>query len=124
MVHAIGLDIVEIDRIRLDIKRYGDSFIRRILSDKERDSFVARADRELFLSGRFACKEAVIKALGFRLKERPSYTDLEIINSDTGIPVLKLPEDIKKQLDPANVLISITHEKNYAAAVAIITEDS
>ena len=124
MVHAIGLDIVEVDRISQDIGRYGDSFVRRILSVKERESFLSRADRELFLAGRFACKEAVIKALGFRLKSRPSYIDLEIINNDTGLPVLNLPEDIQQELGLAQVMISITHEKSYAAAVALITEDT
>ncbi|MBU8932882.1 MAG: holo-ACP synthase [candidate division Zixibacteria bacterium] len=123
MIHGVGMDIVEIERIREDIKRYGDSFMKRILGETEQKVFAARANREQFLAGRFACKEAVIKALGYRLKNRPPYTDLEIVNDDTGQPVLQLPENIQQQLGSAKVLISISHENNYAAAVAIITED-
>ncbi len=123
MVHAVGMDIVEVARIRADIKRYGDGFVKRILSATEQKAFEGRANREQFLAGRFACKEAVIKALGYRLTTRPPYVDLEIINDDTGQPILQLPETVREQLGNAKVLISITHEKNYAAAVAIISEE-
>lgn len=123
MVHAIGLDIVEVERIRKDIEQYGDKFINRILNKKELESYDKRFDKDLFLAGRFAAKEAIIKALGKFLNDRPPYTDLQVLNDNTGQPYFKLPDEILQKLKNAVILLSISHEKNYAAAMVVISED-
>lgn len=123
MIHAVGQDIVEVVRMERDIAQYGQRFIDRILGDREKDIFDRRVDQAVFLAGRFACKEAVIKALGFRLTVRPPYSDLQILNDPTGRPELVLPSDIRDQLGSARCLISLAHEQHYAVAIAIITED-
>ena len=122
MVHAVGIDIVEVARMEADIAEYGDRFINRILSTAERERFDQRVDQAVFLAGRFAGKEALIKALGYSLSERPPYAELEILNDATGRPECRLPGHVLEKLGPVRCLISITHEKHYAAAVAIITE--
>jgi holo-[acyl-carrier protein] synthase len=124
MIHAVGLDIVETERMERDIASYGNRFVERILGEQERSLYDRRVDKSVFLAGRFACKEAIIKALGFRLKDRPPYADLQIINDPTGRPILDLPPALASQLGPIRFLISISHEQHYAVAVAIITEDS
>ena len=86
--------------------------------------FEKRQDKTLFLAGRFAAKEAVVKALGRYLSDRPPLHQLQIINDNSGQPRLELPDDIKAQLNSARCLLSITHERNYAAAVAIFEEPS
>lgn len=123
MVHAIGLDIVEVERIRKDIAQYGDKFINRILSEKELESYDKRFDKDLFLAGRFAAKEAIIKALGKFLTDRPPYTDLQVLNDNTGQPYFKLTDEILQKLKKTVILLSISHEKNYAAAMVVISED-
>lgn len=123
MVHAIGLDIVEVERIRKDIAQYGDKFINRILSEKEQESYDKRFDKDLFLAGRFAAKEAIIKALGKFLTDRPPYTDLQVLNDNTGQPYFKLTDEILQKLKKTVILLSISHEKNYAAAMVVISED-
>ena len=123
MVHAIGLDIVEFERIRKDIAQYGDKFINRILSEKELESYDKRFDKDLFLAGRFAAKEAIIKALGKFLTDRPPYTDLQVLNDNTGQPYFKLTDEILQKLKKTVILLSISHEKNYAAAMVVISED-
>ncbi len=123
MVHSIGLDIVEVERIRKDIDQYGDKFINRILSSKELESFDKRFDKDLFLAGRFAAKEAIIKALGKFLKDRPPYNELEVLNDNTGQPYFELNTEIQQKMGNVKVLLSITHEKNYAAAMVVISED-
>ena len=122
MILATGLDLVEVARIEQDIERFGDRFVNRILGPREREVFGRRTDRAIFLGGRFAAKEAVIKALGYRLTERPSYTEIEIINNISGRPELELPDAIRSQLGPVRCHLSITHERTHAAAVAIIEE--
>lgn len=123
MIHAIGLDIAEVARIGRDLEAYGNRFADRILGPRERAIFDRRLDKAVFLAGRFAAKEAVIKALGYRLTVRPAYTSLEIVNDELGQPVLYVPEDVRALLGNARCLISITHERSHAAAVAVITED-
>ena len=122
MIASVGLDIVEIARIEQDLERFGERFVNRILSEKERSQYRKRNDGALFLAGRFAAKEAVVKALGWYLTERPPLHLLEIINDQSGRPELVLPDDVKAKLRGARCLLSITHERNYAAAVAIFEE--
>ncbi len=123
MLRSIGLDIVEVARIERDIEQHGDRFVSRILSRAEQEAMEKRVDTAIFLSGRFAAKEAVIKALGHYLEDRPAYNVIEIINDAGGKPELRLPQEIQDRMGQAHCLLSITHEKNYAAAVAVFVED-
>ncbi len=124
MIRAVGIDIVEIERIQRDIHQYGNRFITRILGPEEITVFEQRKDKEQFLAGRFAAKEAVIKTLGYHLTERPPYTELQIVTDNRGMPALQVPPALRKKLGSTTCLISITHEKQYAAAVAVLTEES
>jgi holo-[acyl-carrier protein] synthase len=123
LIRSIGLDIVEISRIRQDINQFGDRFVHRILGEKEWSEYVRRRDKEAFLAGRFAAKEAVIKGLNPFLQKRPSFNIIQIINDSTGAPKLTLPPDIQQRLGNAVCFLSLTHERNYAAAVAIFAEE-
>ena len=122
MANSIGVDILETDRMRRAVERFGDRFVQRILGDKEIEVFNRRTDRFIFLAGRFACKEAVIKALGKYLKDRPSFSQIQIINDATGQPSLSLPDSLKPLLIGLEILVSISHDRKYAVAMAVITE--
>ncbi len=123
MIRSIGLDLVEIDRIRRDIEQYGERFVRKILGENELLTYEKRQDKPLFLAGRFAAKEAVIKALGVYLTDRPAFSSVEILNTSSGQPEVHLPAPIANQLGSARCHISITHERQFAAAVAIFSEE-
>ncbi len=122
MITSIGLDIVETARIKDDLERFGPRFSDRILGPDEKVLFDRRQDKPLFLAGRFAAKEAVVKALGKYLTVRPPLQELQIVNDQTGRPELKLPDSVRESLDGARCFISISHERNYAAAVAIFED--
>lgn len=122
MVRSIGLDIVDLDRIEKNITQYGDRFISKILSEREQQILERRHDRTAFLAGRFAAKEAVIKALGEFLTDRPAFSDLEILRGNSGEPILELPQDIQSRLSDTRCLLSISHSQTSAAAVAVFTE--
>ena len=124
MIRSIGLDIVDISRIKKDVDRFGDRFVKRILGEKEITTFDTRIDKEVFLAGRFAAKEAVIKALSPFLQRRPALNVIQVINDATGQPKLVLPAEIQKKLGKAKCILSLTHERNYAAAVVIFAEES
>lgn len=122
MVHAIGIDLVEIKRIEKNVVKYGTRFVNRILGSAELSDYHARHDQTAYLAGRFAAKEAVIKSLGRYLKTRPSYSSVQILNDDAGSPFLSGANELAELLFHRQCLISISHERRYATAVAVITE--
>lgn len=123
MIRSIGLDIVDISRIKKDMDRFGDRFVTRILGEKEISTLRTRLDKEVFLAGRFAAKEAVIKGLSPFIQRRPPLNVIQVVNDSTGQPRLTLPVEIQKKLGKARCILSLTHERNYAAAVAIFAEE-
>ena len=122
MADAIGIDIVETTRIAKALSTYGDRFLKRILGPDELDLFEQRADRIQFLAGRFAAKEAVVKALGRYLSRRPALASLQIVYDDSGNPELLLPLDLQGQLARVRCLVSISHSRSSAVAMAVLTE--
>ncbi len=122
MVQSIGIDLVEIRRIENSINKHGKRFVERILGAEELSSFNERNDKAAYLAGRFAAKEAIIKSLGKFIKRRPSYASLQILNDKSGNPFLSEKKGLKKILEQNDCMISISHERQYAAAIAVITE--
>ncbi len=123
MADSIGIDIAEVARLQRLLDRYGPRLIGRILGPGEKEIFTRRHDHGPFLAGRFAAKEAIIKALGKYLSVRPSYSQLEILNDQTGRPELRLPAALARQLAHVRIEISISHEQSYAVGLAICTEN-
>jgi holo-[acyl-carrier protein] synthase len=78
VIIGIGIDIVEIGRIRQANERWGDNFISRILSPPEREALIGKRDVHPFISARFAAKEAFLKALGTGLARGISWHDMEV----------------------------------------------
>ena len=120
---AIGLDIIDVTRIDKGIKRFGDKFVRRILGPEELNLLNTRLDKAQFVAGRFAAKEAIVKALGQFLGKRPALQSLQILNDKTGQPSFSLPDEVADVLRGYQVLVSITHEKKMAAAMVVISEE-
>lgn len=124
MVRSVGLDIVDTDRIARALKRHGDRFLRRILGPDEQVVLSGRIDRAQFVAGRFAAKEAAIKAMADILAVRPPYQHIQIVNNPGGQPVYRFHPSIQPNLASFTCLLSISHEKTIAAAVAVFTEDA
>jgi holo-[acyl-carrier protein] synthase len=123
VIDAIGIDIVETDRIDEAYHRYGDRFLRRIYSPDETAILATHpSDPELFLAGRFAAKEAVMKALGRFFDRGVALPDIEILNGAGGRPYVRLNPPLAARLVDKRILISITHSGRYALATAMITD--
>ncbi len=73
------------------------------------------------MAGKFAAKEAVMKALGVIFNKGVYLRDIEILNQPSGMPYVRLPKRLHEGLSGKQILISITHESSYAAAVAIVS---
>ena len=122
-MHSIGVDIVETARIRHLLTRYEGKFQTRILGEAEISELQERNDKVAYLAGRFAAKEAVIKALVPFLKDRPKFQAIQILNRPGGEPYLEISEVLDNKLIGIRFLISISHEKKYAVAMVISMED-
>ena len=123
MIRSVGIDIVDVSRIKKDVARFGERFVKRILGEKEIFILKTRIDKDSFLAGRLAAKEAVIKGLGTFIEKRPPFNVIQVINDATGQPKLELPVEIERKLGTAKCILSLTHERNFAAAVVIFTEE-
>lgn len=119
MIKGIGNDIIEIERIRDTIKKHGAHFYQKIFTKNELDYCLSHKDPALPLAGRFSAKEAIAKALGTGFGKSVAFQDIEIINDELGRPVVEFSDAINEQFNFPNVIISISHCKEYATAVAL-----
>ncbi len=112
-----GIDLIEVSRFTGQPPEIRARFISRIFTEAEQ---AYCQDQAQHLAGRFAAKEAVSKALGCGIGEI-SWQEIEILNDELGMPVLHLHGNAElraKQLGLETWSISITHLKEYAAAMA------
>ena len=123
MIVAHGIDIVETARIQSMTERHGAHFLDRIFTPAEQAYANSNVKRRFeHLAGRFAAKEAVLKALGTGWRGKIAWTDMEIVNEPSGRPVLKLTGEcarVAAELGIGRWLLSISHIQTHATASAI-----
>ena len=113
----LGIDIIKVDRIRASIERFGERFSKRVLTTHE--ARYVRMRPETF-AGRWAAKEAVSKVLGLGVRGI-GWRDIEIERLPTGQPSIRLHGRAAaraEQLGMERIAVSITHESDYAVAIA------
>jgi holo-[acyl-carrier protein] synthase len=113
----LGIDIIRVERIRASLERFGDRFTNRVLTPAER-RYVR--DRPETMAGRWAAKEAVSKVLGLGVRGI-GWRDIEIERLPTGQPAVRLHGRAAaraEQLGMGRIAVSITHESDYAVAMA------
>lgn len=121
MVIGIGIDIIEIDRIKESAENYGDRFLNKIYTQKELDYCLNKKYKYQHLAARFAAKEAVYKALTTGWNKEVSWQNIEISNEPNGMPIVTLKGNLKKFLNKGiNLKISMSHSRDYVACMAII----
>ena len=124
-VVGVGIDLADVARIRGLLEKYGKSFLSKTFADAEASHCMARANPAEALAARFAAKEAVAKALGTGFSAGVSPKGIAIENAPSGAPLARLDEAAQaamEQIGGTRVLVSLTHLKDYAQAVAVITK--
>ncbi len=119
---AHGIDLVDFPRIEEMVKRHGERFLNRIFTAAEQAYAEANKNEMEKLAGRFAAKEAILKLLGTGWRGKIAWTDIEIVNSPSGQPVVTLSGEVEKiaeKLGIKHISISITHTANFAIASAV-----
>ncbi|HSL91222.1 MAG TPA: holo-ACP synthase [Candidatus Limnocylindrales bacterium] len=123
MIVGIGVDIVDVARVHGLLERYRDRFVRRVFTDAENryaNKSVKSAER---LAGRFAVKEAVLKAFGTGKSQGILWRDVETVPGPKGKPKVNLYGNAGKYLKILNanqVHVSISHDGGKAVAFVII----
>ena len=120
MIKGIGIDIIEIDRIKKAMEKR-DSFIERLFTENEVVLFKRKNYKVESIAGNFAAKEAISKALGTGIAF--SWKNIEVLRDEKGKPYANLSGNAKKIFDDKkckNLQISISHSKEYAVANCII----
>lgn len=120
MVEGVGVDVVEISRFKKSIDEFGEHFLNKIFTDKERAYANSKMYRVQHLAARFAVKEAVAKALAKGWSGGFKWKDVEVENDDAGKPSVILYGHVKEILSGSSVMVSISHSENIVIAFAII----
>jgi holo-[acyl-carrier protein] synthase len=121
-IYGLGTDIIECARIAKVIERHGDLFLRRIFTPHEIDYCHGKKRSTEHFAGRWAAKEAIFKALGTGWRGKVQWTDFEIRRDELGKPnvhVCGTSKDFLKEERIANILLSLSHCREYATATAI-----
>jgi holo-[acyl-carrier protein] synthase len=122
MIVGLGLDITEVDRIQAAIDRHGRAFLVRIFTPLEIAYCERHRNRAERFAGRFAAKEAAMKALGTGWAHGVRWVDIEVVREPSGKPTLKLSgatREIAGRLGVTNIALTITHSGNTALALVI-----
>lgn len=119
MIRGIGTDIIEVSRIEGNIKRHGQKFLDKVFTVNEQAYCKSFRESARNFAGRFAAKEAVVKALGTGLSEGVDWLDIEILNDAQGKPFLIFSEKFKILFENPVIHLSISHCHEYATATAV-----
>ena len=130
MIYGIGTDICDIRRIRSSLERYGERFVRKVLSDAEYASWQQRSARwpergVRFLATRFSAKEAFSKAIGLGMRMPMTWRSCEVAKLPSGQPIIVLHGALKNWFEERNlrVHVSVTDESDYAASFCVVEKN-
>jgi len=119
---ATGIDVIECERVAVVLARHGERFLERLLTDAERAYVRQKRNPLPHVAGRFAAKEAILKALGTGWRGGVAWRDMEILNDARGQPSAVLAGEcarIAERLGIRQVLVSISHTSQLAIAMAV-----
>jgi holo-[acyl-carrier protein] synthase len=122
LIVGLGIDIAEVDRVKAAIERYGETFLRRIYTTREREYCERFKNKFERYAGRFAAKEAAMKALGTGWSRGVRWVDVEVVRQRGGRPTIALSGEASKvagMLGVHRVALSITHTAAQAFAQVI-----
>ncbi len=123
MILGTGIDIIEVARIASSFEKFGERFVNRILLPDEISYCLSHKNPAPFLAVRFAAKEAISKAFGTGIGAALGWQDMEIRRKESGEPYVVLHGKGRKLFESRGakqLLISLSHTENYAAASAIL----
>lgn len=121
MIVGLGMDLVEI--ADFEQKARSDAFLRKVFTEAEIEDCRSMANATERFAGRFAAKEAFMKAIGHGIRQEVWFTQIEVLNNANGAPHVQVTGEALRLVNDKGVKqihVSITHTKNTAGAVVIL----
>ena len=125
MILGVGIDIIEVERIRASHERFGERFLKRILRPDEIAYCFTHAQPAPFLAARFAAKEAISKAFGTGIGSQLGWQDMEVKRMESGQPFVVLHgggNELLARRGGRRLHLSLSHTVTYASAVAVLED--
>jgi holo-[acyl-carrier protein] synthase len=116
---GIGIDLVEIERIRTAVNRWGDKFLKRVYTEQELTHYRSKMES---LAARFAGKEAAVKALSWPDRGYVGWKDIEILSDEHGKPIVNLygkALQLARESGIERLEISLSHTRDNAVAMVL-----
>jgi len=121
-VFGIGIDLVNVGRVRAALERYPERFRNRVYTPAEVRFCETLGDKYPSYAGRFAAKEAFSKALGTGLRGAIGWAEIDICDNERTRPTIRVTGQAEKILAGRKVHLSISHLSDYATAVVVIED--
>lgn len=125
MILGTGIDLAEVDRIKASIERYGDRFLNRVYTERERAYVARKANKFERYAARFAAKEAGMKAIGTGWRHGITWHDFEVTNLPSGRPTITfhgVAKEIAEKMGVKHAHLSLTHTTQYGQAFLILED--
>ncbi|MBE9593023.1 MAG: holo-ACP synthase [Proteobacteria bacterium] len=123
MIYGIGVDIVNIRRMRRVVDRWGPRFLQRVFTEQEIHSCFQSSKSESSLALRFAAKEAFSKAIGLGMRKGIRWHDIEIVHNKMGRPDLNLTGKVLSFCQEEGIIswyVSLSDDGDYGIAVVVL----
>ena len=120
---GVGIDQIEVARIRESMDRHGEAFLSKVFTPKEKSFCLDRKDPAPCLAARFAAKEAASKALGTGIGKEFGWLDLEVEKGENGQPFALFSDQVQPLLEKKNAgsaLLSLSHLDGIASAIVVL----
>jgi holo-[acyl-carrier protein] synthase len=121
MIVGIGIDIIEVSRIKEAIENYGERFLKRVFTENEiKYCEEFKENKYVHYSARFSAKEAFSKAIGTGLAQGFKLNSVGIVNNSNGKPEIELLGELKEKWGDFKIFVSLSHINTHSTAVVII----
>ncbi|MGH8616587.1 MAG: holo-ACP synthase [Burkholderiales bacterium] len=123
MIYGIGIDVIEPARVQRVLERFGDRFVRRVLTPRERPAYAKTKQPVLFLANRFAAKEAFSKAMGTGFRYPVTLQCISIVSDRLGKPGFEFHPNLAAMVNERGIQghhLTISDEKSLACACVVL----
>jgi holo-[acyl-carrier protein] synthase len=123
MITGIGIDLIEIEKIAASLG--SEMYLRKVFTEAEIKECRSVSNSAERFAGKFAVKEAFMKAIGKGIRQGVWFTQIEILNEESGAPYVRVIGEVETSmtiLGVKNIHVSVTHTKSTAAAVVILEQ--
>jgi holo-[acyl-carrier protein] synthase len=120
MIQGVGVDVVDVERIKAILAEQGSAFIDRVFTETETAYCRSKQNPEQHFAARFAAKEAFSKAMQTGWSGVFRWKDVEVVNEPSGAPRILLYKEVAQSLGKSRVHLSLSHTENTVVALAVI----